>query len=140
MVGQNLDKLTQCQQRMRIVGGFGFPGLGRSRTKDWTIEGGQLSERCQLFVIVALGESLLAIGGTLAEVSQWNALTMSALGATFLSRLAMWWLYFATSSKTLSLLANPPANGELLVEGVKFLRNAETSGTFEQTFAMLNPK
>lgn len=42
-------------------------------------------------------------------------------------------------TESLALLSNPPANGELLVERVKFLRNAEASGTFAQTFAMLNP-
>lgn len=79
--------------------GFPVPGLGRSRTSDWTIEGGHLAERCQLFVIVALGESLLATGGTLAEVEHWDGPTLAALGATFLGTLAMWWLYFGTSAK-----------------------------------------
>lgn len=37
--------------------GFPLPGLGRSKTSDWTIEGAHLAERCQLFVIVALGKS-----------------------------------------------------------------------------------
>ncbi|CEJ14410.1 Bacterial low temperature requirement A protein (LtrA) [bacterium YEK0313] len=79
--------------------GFPLPGLGRSRTSDWTIEGGHLAERCQLFVIVALGETLLATGATLAKAGTWNAPVLSALMATFLGTLAMWWLYFGTSSK-----------------------------------------
>lgn len=82
--------------------GFPVPMLGRSRTSEWTIEGGHLAERCQLFVIVALGESLLATGGTLAEVARWDAPILSALGATFLGTLAMWWLYFGTSAKNAS--------------------------------------
>lgn len=79
--------------------GFALPGLGRSRTSDWTIEGGHLAERCQLFVIVALGETVLATGATLARVQNWDAATISALLATFLGTLAMWWLYFGTSSE-----------------------------------------
>jgi len=79
--------------------GFALPGLGRSRTSDWTIEGGHLAERCQLFVIVALGETLLATGATLAKASDWNPAILSAMLATFLGTLAMWWLYFGTSSK-----------------------------------------
>lgn len=79
--------------------GFAFPGLGRSQTRDWTIEGGHLAERCQLFVIVALGETLLATGATLAESEAWALPSLSALGATFLGTLALWWLYFGTSSK-----------------------------------------
>ncbi|ACB94728.1 low temperature requirement protein A [Beijerinckia indica] len=79
--------------------GFALPGLGRSRTSDWTIEGGHLSERCQLFVIVALGETLLATGAMLAEAEVWSVPILSAMLATFAGTLAMWWLYFGTSSK-----------------------------------------
>lgn len=79
--------------------GFAFPGLGRSNTRDWTIEGGHLAERCQLFVIVALGETLLATGAMLTEAHPWTAQIILALLATFLGTLAMWWLYFGTSSK-----------------------------------------
>jgi low temperature requirement protein LtrA len=45
--------------------GFFVPGLGRSETTDWAIEGGHLAERCGLFVIIALGESILVTGATL---------------------------------------------------------------------------
>lgn len=79
--------------------GFALPGMGRSRTSDWTIEGGHLAERCGLFVIVALGETLLATGATLARTESWSGATLSALLATFLGTLALWWLYFGTSSK-----------------------------------------
>ncbi|QWK81718.1 low temperature requirement protein A [Ochrobactrum sp. BTU1] len=79
--------------------GFALPGLGRSRASEWTIEGGHLAERCQLFVIVAFGESLLATGATLAGTEVWNSAELSAMLATFLGTIAMWWLYFATSSK-----------------------------------------
>ena len=79
--------------------GFAFPGLGRSATREWTIEGGHLAERCQLFVIVALGETLLSSGATLADATAWNADILLALGATFIGTLAMWWLYFGISSR-----------------------------------------
>ncbi|MCS4292028.1 low temperature requirement protein LtrA [Comamonas sp. BIGb0152] len=79
--------------------GFALPGLGRSQTRDWTIEGGHMAERCQLFVIVALGETLLASGATLADTKAWEWQVLMALGATFVGTLAMWWLYFGTSSK-----------------------------------------
>ena len=79
--------------------GFALPGLGRSSTRDWTIEGGHLAERCQLFVIVALGETLLATGATMAGAETWDVAILSAMLATFLGTLAMWWLYFGTSSQ-----------------------------------------
>jgi low temperature requirement protein LtrA len=78
--------------------GFPLPGLGRSRTADWTIDGGHLAERCQLFVIVALGETVLVTGATLAERPHWDAPTLIALLVAFLGSLAMWWIYFGTSS------------------------------------------
>ncbi len=79
--------------------GFALPGMGRSRTQEWTIEGGHLAERCQLFVIVALGETVLASGATLAHSEKWDVPVVLALLATFVGTLAMWWLYFGTSSK-----------------------------------------
>ena len=47
--------------------GFEVPGLGRSRTSDWTIEGGHFAERCQAFILIALGESIVIIGATLSD-------------------------------------------------------------------------
>jgi len=82
--------------------GFALPGLGRSSTREWTIEGGHLAERCQLFVIVALGETLLATGATMSGAKTWDSAILLALLATFLGTLAMWWLYFGTSSKDAS--------------------------------------
>ncbi|UFN50871.1 low temperature requirement protein A [Roseomonas sp. OT10] len=79
--------------------GFALPGMGRSETRDWTIEGGHLAERCQLFVIVALGETVLVTGATLSAEAQWDAPGLIAFLTTFLGSLAMWWVYFGTSSK-----------------------------------------
>src|SRR5262249_29155854 len=45
--------------------GFYVPGLGRSATTDWTISGSHFAERCQAFVLIALGESIIVIGGLL---------------------------------------------------------------------------
>src|ERR671917_1886962 len=50
------------------VVGFYTPGLGRSTTEVWTVEGGHIAERVQLFVIIALGESLLVTGTTFGEI------------------------------------------------------------------------
>src|SRR5262249_11575306 len=47
---------------------FYVPGLGRSNIADWTVDGGHLAERCALFVIIALGESLLVTGATFAAL------------------------------------------------------------------------
>jgi uncharacterized oxidoreductase len=42
-------------------------------------------------------------------------------------------------SESMTILAGTPANGEILVERVKFLRNAEASGKHADVFNMLNP-
>ncbi|KXV06328.1 low temperature requirement protein A [Acetobacter malorum] len=79
--------------------GFWLPGLGRSHTSDWTISGSHIVERCQLFVIVALGETIMASGLSLAESEHWSWIEFGGFGASFLCTLAMWWLYFETSSE-----------------------------------------
>jgi low temperature requirement protein LtrA len=79
--------------------GFALPILGRSRTSDWTIEGGHLAERCQLFVIVALGETILTTGDRIAEAEVWSAPIMIASAVAFLGAAAAGWVYFGTSSE-----------------------------------------
>lgn len=79
--------------------GFRLPGLGRSHTSDWTIEGGHLAERCQLFVIVALGESIIMTGATLGGMKEWSLPLVISYAVAFLTSIAMWWIYFDTSSK-----------------------------------------
>ena len=79
--------------------GFRLPGLGRSRTADWTIDGAHLAERCQLFVIVALGESLIATGAGFSTAEHAGPATVLALVAAFLGSVAMWWIYFDTASE-----------------------------------------
>jgi low temperature requirement protein LtrA len=73
------------------------PGLGRSRTEEWTIEGTHFAERCQLFVIIALGESILVTGTTFAEAEA-SAATVAAFGVAFVGSAALWWTYFARSA------------------------------------------
>lgn len=78
--------------------GFAFPGLGRSHSgADWTVEGGHMVERCALFVIIALGESILVSGATLAHEHAWETPVLVAFAVAFLASLAMWWVYFNTA-------------------------------------------
>ncbi len=77
--------------------GFRLPFLGRSHTSDWTISGSHLVERCQLFVMVALGETIMASGLSMARAEQWSAPVLMGFCVSFLCTVAMWWLYFGTS-------------------------------------------
>jgi low temperature requirement protein LtrA len=73
--------------------GFFVPGLGRSTTADWTVEGGHMAERCGLFIIIALGESILITGRTFADLP-WSAATLAAFANCFIGSVAMWVVYF----------------------------------------------
>jgi low temperature requirement protein LtrA len=78
--------------------GFATPGLGRSRTSDWTIEGRHFAERCQAFILIALGESIVIIGATLAEEKTVTASAVTAFVVAFAGSVALWWLYFDQSA------------------------------------------
>jgi low temperature requirement protein LtrA len=75
--------------------GFSTPGLGRSKASEWDINPAHLAERCALFIIIALGESIVMIGATSARVALSPA-TVAAFAASFVSSIAMWWIYFDT--------------------------------------------
>ena len=80
--------------------GFALPGLGRSRASDWqSAEGGHIAERCQSFVLIALGESLLSTGSTLSGAEHWTPPGVIGFLTCFLGTVALWWIYFDTSSK-----------------------------------------
>jgi low temperature requirement protein LtrA len=72
---------------------FWIPGYGSSSVADWVIEGGHMAERCALFVIIALGESVIVTGATFAELS-WSTETVTAFVAVLAGSIAMWWIYF----------------------------------------------
>jgi low temperature requirement protein LtrA len=78
--------------------GFWTPGLGRSATVDWDVEGGHMAERCGLFIIIALGESILVTGATFAELEQ-TPVTVAAFVIAFVGSVAMWWIYFDTAAE-----------------------------------------
>lgn len=72
---------------------FRTPGLGRSTVDDWSVEGGHMAERCALFIIIALGESILVTGATFSGLA-WTPQTVGAFLVAFTGSLAMWWIYF----------------------------------------------
>lgn len=96
--------------------GFTVPGIGRSSTDLWTISGGHLAERCQLFVIIALGESVLLTGSSLARSEHVAVTTWLAVAAAFTLSVMMWWVYFARAGRATEIFAqskNPGAMGRV---------------------------
>jgi low temperature requirement protein LtrA len=77
---------------------FRVPGLGRSATGDWTVEGGHIAERVGLFLIIVLGESVLVTGQAFADLTL-NAPVLAAFATALGSSLAMWWVYFNAAAE-----------------------------------------
>jgi low temperature requirement protein LtrA len=99
--GQARDLLWLLAVGVDVLGGiagFATPGLGRSRTSDWTIAGGHFSERCQAFILIALGESIVIIGATLSGIEHITASAVAAFVVAFAGSVALWWLYFDRSA------------------------------------------
>ncbi|HEY9244022.1 MAG TPA: low temperature requirement protein A [Streptosporangiaceae bacterium] len=81
------------------LAGFWTPGLGRSSTRDWTIEGSHFAERCQAFILIALGESIVVIGATLSRLGAVTGQEAVAFLAAFVGSVGLWWLYFHRSAE-----------------------------------------
>lgn len=77
---------------------FRVPGLPRVAPEVWEVGTEHFAERFGLFVILALGESIVITGATTAALE----LDMSrfvALGVAFLLSAALWWLYFTSVAR-----------------------------------------
>ena len=85
--------LAVCIETVAPIFGFWVPVLGRSATTDWQVEGGHIAERCSLFVIIALGESVLVTGATFAGLA-WTTENIGAFLVAFAGSVAMWVIYF----------------------------------------------
>lgn len=81
--------IEYCGPAMR----FRTPGLGASSMQDWEVEGGHMAERCALFIIIALGESIVVTGATFSEAA-WTWPAVAAFVVALLGSIAMWWIYF----------------------------------------------
>jgi low temperature requirement protein LtrA len=78
--------------------GYATPALGRSLTGDYDVEGGHFAERCQGFILIALGESIVVTGATASSAGLSNTVVL-ALVVAFLETAALWWLYFAEAAE-----------------------------------------
>ena len=105
-----------CVDLLGGVAGFYTPGLGRSATTEWTIEGGHLAERCQAFILIALGESVVIVGATLsgllATTVTWAEI--GAFGTAVIGSMGLWWLYFDRSAgEAAAVIAASPDPGRM---------------------------
>jgi low temperature requirement protein LtrA len=109
--------------------GFYTPWLGRSHTSDWTIEGGHFAERCQAFILIALGESIVIIGATLSGEKSVTASGVTAFVVAFAGSVAMWWLYFDQSAAAAAqVIARSPDPGRLGRSAYHFIHPVMVAG------------
>lgn len=69
------------------------PGMAKSDEDRLHLSGEHLAERCALFVIICLGETILTTGRTATEYMN-SGLTFLVFCSAFVSTVAMWWIYF----------------------------------------------
>ena len=70
------------------------PRLFRSRLINLQFNVSHLPERFGLFVLIALGESIVAIGLPAASAEHLTAGQVGAVAAAFVLACALWWVYF----------------------------------------------
>ena len=80
------------------VAGYWLPGRGRAATSDYDIEGTHFAERCQVFIIIALGESIVVTGATAADAGLTSTVVLCLIVA-FVETAALWWLYFGPAAE-----------------------------------------
>jgi len=72
---------------------FWIPVLGQATSASWAVAPSHISERTRLFIIIALGESVLISGATFD--GSWTELPkVLALVSAFVGTVLMWLLYF----------------------------------------------
>jgi low temperature requirement protein LtrA len=74
---------------------YRIPGRPSLAGGTWEVGTGHFTERFGLFVIIALGESIVLTGATTAEL-ELDTATVAALAGAFLGTAALWWLYFTS--------------------------------------------
>ncbi len=88
---------------------YRVPGRRKLAPETWDVETTHFAERFQLFVIIALGESIVLIGATTSDLDI-DAARLAALALAFAGTAALWWLYFdyvaPIAQRRLELAAN----------------------------------
>jgi low temperature requirement protein LtrA len=70
------------------------PWVGRRQIARAPIHASHLVERFGLFTLIVLGESVISVAQSAADVEDWTAATVAAAVGGFLAVACLWWLYF----------------------------------------------
>jgi low temperature requirement protein LtrA len=107
---------------------FWIPKYGASAIEDWYVEGGHMAERCAGFIIIALGESIVDIGATFADLT-WTRQNVAAFASAFVTAIAMWWIYFHKGAEAGSeLISKSAESGRLARSAYTYLHMPIVAG------------
>jgi low temperature requirement protein LtrA len=103
------------------VAGYWLPFRGRAMTTDWDIEGAHFTDRCHLFIIIALGESIVVTGATAADAGLTSTVVL-CLCIAFVETAALWWLYFGlVAERSREVMRTCEDPGRLARDGFTYL-------------------
>jgi low temperature requirement protein LtrA len=98
-----------------------YGGLILTGTEDWTVQAAHFAERHRLIIIIALGESIVALGAGTGKLSVGVA-TAAMLGIAVAA--ALWWAYFdvvATVAERRLRAADPIAQARMARDSFSYL-------------------
>lgn len=93
------------------------PGMRAHEDEQLLLSGEHLAERCALFVIICLGETILTTGKTATEYMN-STLTFVVFCAAFSSTVIMWWIYFHHGQEQVSEKAEETAEPEKIAQNL----------------------
>lgn len=93
------------------------PGLKSVEDEKLHLSGEHLAERCALFVIICLGETILTTGRTAAEYMS-SGITFVVFCCAFSSTVLMWWIYFHHGQEQASEKAEESSDTEKIAQNL----------------------
>jgi low temperature requirement protein LtrA len=107
---------------------YSIPGRPRLSHTTWEVETAHFAERFQLFMIIALGETIVLTGATTAGLDL-DVARMAAFALAFAATAALWWLYFDYVARIAERrLALAPNRTELARDGYTYLHAVLIAG------------
>ncbi|HEX4700519.1 MAG TPA: low temperature requirement protein A [Pseudonocardiaceae bacterium] len=91
------------------------PALARGRLERVQFAPGHLAERFGGFLIIALGESIVAIGAPAAAAGRLGVDVLAAVAAAFVLASGLWWVYYVfAASAVRHALETAPNRGDII--------------------------
>jgi low temperature requirement protein LtrA len=117
------------------VHGFRIPGVGVAPPEQWSLAGAHLAERCQLVLMIALGESVLRVGLTFYE--KLGSLSVDVAFLTgFIAVASLWATYFLHTAERAAEAAAAEEGGRLGRSAYTYAHAAMVAGVIVEAVAI----